>query len=271
MSGNIKDINVAFDKVVTFKVADSPMADVCFALSVRKSGSSIFNNIVAALANMNGVTFVDVAGKLFEHGVSVAQWQRSIELLKIVQPGNVYGGFRNMPFAMIESPYFKQSRKLLMVRDPRDALVSEYFSNAYSHSLPTSGSARDQMIALRESALQTNMESYIIRRAKDLKETLAEYAQVLKTYPMTIIKYEDFILDKKALIAKICDTFKWQVSSLQVSQILGWADVVPDEERPMQFIRRVTPGDHREKLSQKTIRILDEQLSEEMTALGYNV
>ena len=54
----------------------------------------------------------------------------------MIVPGRVYGGFRSMPLVFAQSELYRRSRKILLVRDPRDALVSEYFSLAYSHGLP---------------------------------------------------------------------------------------------------------------------------------------
>jgi hypothetical protein len=45
--------------------------------------------------------------------------------------------------------------------------------------------------------------------------------------------------------------------------------VIPAEENPTEFVRKVVPGDHREKLGIATIRRLDEMLADEMATFGY--
>jgi predicted HAD superfamily phosphohydrolase len=45
--------------------------------------------------------------------------------------------------------------------------------------------------------------------------------------------------------------------------------VMPAEENPAQFVRRVTPGDHLEKLDAATIAALDDILHEELRRFGY--
>jgi hypothetical protein len=50
---------------------------------------------------------------------------------------------------------------------------------------------------------------------------------------------------------------------------MGWADVLPEAERPDQFIRRVVPGDHKEKLSPAVIRQLNTRLAASMELFGY--
>jgi hypothetical protein len=45
--------------------------------------------------------------------------------------------------------------------------------------------------------------------------------------------------------------------------------VVPSEERPTAFVRRVVPGDHLEKLAPATIEELNSRFSDFLHAFGY--
>jgi hypothetical protein len=265
---------MAADRAFSYKgaayvIATGKTAGPFFVLGVRKSGSSILNSIVQAMAEMNGYRYVDVAGKLFEAGVAVAEWQADTELAGILEPGNVYGGFRDAPRAFHGSPLYRRGRKVLMVRDPRDALVSEYFSNAYSHSLPKTGESRDGMLQLRQAALQATIDEYVLSMAQPFKRTLRQYMGLVDDPSCRILRYEDVILRKAVLIASICDVFGWTLTPRQTAAILGWADVLPAEERPTEFVRRVRPGDHREKLSPAVIEQLNGCFDEELHHFGY--
>lgn len=256
-------------KGVGFTVNDGPGATAFFVLGVRKSGSSLLNNLVKALAEKNGHNFVDVAGTLFKQGVAVSDWQTDASLADILAPGNVYGGFRNAPSSLDQAPLFRDGRKVLLVRDPRDALVSEYFSNAYSHSVPVGGESREGMLKLRELALESEINHYVLEMSHSLKRTLQEFLKLERDRNCRIFRYEDVIFDKKTLISDICTFFGWRVSDHLRELMLGWADVRPSEERPTEFVRRVTPGDHREKLRPDVIAQLTSLFSEEMTRFGY--
>lgn len=260
---------VSYRDVVQYELADDGRSGPYFVLGVRKSGSSILNSMVHALADMNGRNFIDVAGKLFDAGVPVGEWQTDKALADILAPGNVYGGFRNAPRGFFGSPLFESGFKILLVRDPRDALVSEYFSNAYSHSLPQEGELRDGMLALRQSALQSSIEDYVAQMARSLKRVLREYMRVAKDPSCRLYRYEEVIFDKGALLEDVCRHFGWSISEAQKAAILGWADVRPSEERPTEFVRRVTPGDHRGKLSPSMIAKLDDMFAVEMKHFGY--
>jgi hypothetical protein len=254
---------------VPYDIADAPAGGTYFVFGIRKSGSSILNSIVAALAQRAGVNFVDVAGKLFDAGVKVSAWRADPQLARIVRPGNAYGGFRDFPEGLVGNPAFESARKVLLVRDPRDALVSEYFSNAFSHSLPQQGEGRNQMLELRKEALQSPIEEFVVHRAPEFAKTLRQYMPLLSDRATRVMKYEDFIPNKRVHIGQIAEFFGWNIDAQYVSLVLSWADVLPSEERPTEFVRKVTPGDHRDKLGRSTIDRLNELLETEMKEFGY--
>jgi len=254
---------------VEFEVADRPGAPTYFVLGVRKSGSSIVNNMLHDLAKANGVHYVDVAGTLFDAGMTVRSWQRDPELCRILLPGNLYGGFRNFPICFADHPVYRAARKVLVVRDPRDALVSEHFSDAYSHSIPQAGEQRTYMQERREKALHAPIEEHVLALAPDLKRTLQEYRAAAADPNLKIFKYKDMVLKKRDFLTRVAEHFGWQLSEQLADNILSWADVFPTKEDPTKFIRKVTPGDYREKLSPRTIAKLDKMLGDEMRFFGY--
>ena len=256
-------------KHVEFNLSDDAASPAWFVLGVRKSGSSILNSMVTALAQRQGLPFVDVPGQLFKAGFTVDDWQSDPGMAALVAGGNVYGGFRNCPIGLAGHSVYADSRKVLLVRDPRDALVSEYFSNAYSHSVPKEGDARDQMLALREQALQASIESFVIKRAPAMAQTLLEYSDAARDPNLKLYRYEEVITRKRALLESIGQHFGWQLDSGHLDKVLEWSDVVPDEENPTAFVRRVLPGDHRNKLTAQVIDRLNGLLAQPMRLFGY--
>jgi len=270
-----KDIVLAGGRSIAFDIARNPDQGAFFVLAVRKSGSTILNNIVRALAQFNGLHFVDVAGTFFEHNVMVGDWRRSAAINELIAGGNVYGGFRNMPFAFAANLQFRSSKKLLLVRDPRDALVSEYFTNAFSHPIPPPSPEGDEVTRLmarqREQALSLGIDAYMrTRKPNEMNETMLDFADLLDDPNLALLRYEDVILNKTGLIATICAHFGWTAHPDVVENILSWADVVPEQEDPTAFIRKVIPGDHRVKLSAATIAHLDMILEPSMERFGYH-
>jgi hypothetical protein len=254
-------------KGVAFTLSDDDRPSL-FVLGVRKSGSSILNNMVKALAAVHGYGVCEV-GMLFLAGLTAKDWRFDPALASLVRGGNVYCGFRDLPVGLKSAPAFVASPKVLLVRDPRDALVSTYFSDAYSHLIPAEGAGRDYMLGRRSRALSMTLEPYVLREARDMARTMMEYAPLLSDPLLKLYRYEDVIFEKRKLMESISTHFGWPIHSQGIGLILEWADVVPAKEQPTEFIRRVRPGDHKDKLSADTIGKLNEILAEPLKVFGY--
>jgi hypothetical protein len=244
-----------------------------FVLGVIKSGSSLFNSLCRDLALRNSRKFVDVAGTFFEHNVQAKTWIDDPAWLPILQPGNTYGGFRIMAPIMEKHQVFVSARKVLMVRDPRDALVSQYFSSAYSHSIPRHGNADDgsakALLNERKIALASPIDTFVLPRAKNMLNAMLSYRAVAASPTTRVFRYEDWIFRKKELIGESSRWLDLPADDDAVEQMLAWADVRPVAEDPRAFIRKVTPGDHREKLKPETIESLNEVVRPAMELFGY--
>lgn len=246
------------------------MADRAFVvLGVRKSGSSMLNSMMERVVAALKLPFVDVAGTFFKAGMPVSEWQDEPEVRRVFVPGVVYGGFRNAPRCLHGMPLYRKSPKVLLVRDPRDALVSEYFSNAFSHSVPESGEARRRILAQRERARKIGVDEYVRSRIPAFKKTLGEYRLAAGDSACRVFRYEDYITRKADLLTEICDHFGWRPSAETLRAIAAEFDEFPTEENPEKFVRSVLPGDHKRKLTGPTIAMIERRMEETAAAFGY--
>ena len=258
---------------VSFEMADEPGKAPLFVLGIRKSGSTIFNRVCGALGRLNAYHFVEVSDGFFKANIMAKTWIREPAIGGLLAGGNLYGGFRDMPLGIAGHPLFRDSRKLLLVRDPRDALVSQYFSYAFSHRIPkpteTSDEVTRALTDMRARVVAQGIDAAAVKAAPDFSRTMLGYAPLLAQATTRLLRYEDVILDKHRLLAAVCEHFGWTVSDAEAAAILRWADVRPQTEDPKAFIRKVTPGDHAEKLQPATIATLIDILAPAMAAFGY--
>jgi hypothetical protein len=266
-------ITMATGRTVTFTLPPAGDGPPTFALSVRKCGSSIFNNMAQALAEHNGYGFVDVGGTLFEQNVRALDWQEDPALADLIRPGYLFGGFRDMPTAWLKDERFMRHPKMLMVRDPRDALVSDYFSTQFSHRIPEASDGHDDMVVLastkRSIASSTRIDDWVLQEAAGFNRTMMSYAPLVDDALTKVVTYEEYIFAKEALLRLMAEHFSWRVDDGVIADILEWADVRPDAEDPHKFIRKVTPGDHREKLNRITRSRLRIRVGPSMELYGY--
>ena len=257
--------------VLSFEVRADPAEPILFALGVRKSGSSLMNMILVELAEANGVPVVLLPDAAFAAGYRYPDWNDNPDLFRLLRRGNLYAGFRDAPSGLFGRPAFKAAKKILLVRDPRDALVSEYFSSAFSHRLPDRKAEGSLIERRREEALRQSVEEYVLAQAKQLNRTIDVYKPLLRDENLKLFRYEDIIFNKPAWIRDMAAHFGWQAPDALVDAIVAKRDIRPAEERPTEFVRKVDPGDHREKLSPEGIARLNAMLSPTWRQLGYEL
>lgn len=267
------ELRVRAAEPLAFDIADGATAPPLFCLGVRKSGSTMLFKLVAFLAKRNGMNVVDIPGTMFRAGYTVRDW-RDLDLTSLIRPGNIYTGFRAHPGKLAATEAFRAARKLFLYRDPRDALVSQFFSDAYSHGLPTTrteaGVAGAQaFLRKREAARELGLERFVEQMAGPMARTLKAYEPLLSDPLCLSLRYEDVILQKRDLIEKILVHFGWTCAEADRESIISQLDVVPKVESERSFVRRVVPGDHREKLSAEAIARLDGTLAPVLARFGY--
>jgi hypothetical protein len=232
-----------------------------FVLGIRKSGSTLFNRLAIAMARRYAVPWVDIGGGFFQKDVKAGDWIGDPAVGTLLQRGYMYGGFRTAYAHFRESEVYRTGRKVLLVRDPRDALVSQYFSTLKTHSLPSAeggaGGAAEQLLKQREAAQQQTVDDYVLLNARSFRRTLEGYLPLLDDPLLEIYRYEDVIQAKEPWIRRMLKALDLPMHKGFIERLVTENDVQPSSEDTSKFIRKVTPGDHTEKLRAPTIEALD--------------
>jgi hypothetical protein len=238
---------------------------LCF--SHHKAGSSMLDAIIRRLSEAVGLKFVSIASSLFQRGDDIALMRLD---LPWPERGYCYGGFRRYPSSPV--PLIKTAKTILLVRDPRDAVVSHYFSVRESHHLPPKDSmVRRTMLARREYAQSVSIDQWVIENCGTAGEELAGYvAQGFLARPnVAIHRYEDVIYRKREWIEEMIRWLGWQVPEAVVDKLLSEIDVFPDAPANDRHVRQVHPGNHRVLLKPETCASLDRSLKFPLEAFGY--
>ena len=242
-----------------------------FAFSLPKAGSVLLDSIMQGLSSTLGLTYVSIMGEYFNIGLRAQQFPESTSRI-FLERGYCYGGFRFIP-PRFEIPILKSAKSVLLVRDPRDMLVSHYFSTKTSHPAP-SGTLKTGMkdVPLREVAQRLAIDEYVLDFAKFYLRHMSRYIEAIRQDQgnFRIYRYEDVIFNKRAWIADMCDAFDWPVPNSTINDIADRNDVIPSSEDQAKHIRQATPGDYKRKLQPETIERLTEMLAKELDYFGYN-
>jgi hypothetical protein len=187
---------------------------------------------------------------------------------RFVPRGYCFAGFRTFP-EYLEEFDLSSFKKILLIRDPRDMIVSHYFSQKISHDLPP-GELGAKLKAIRSSLNRKTIDQYALESAAGVRRKYAQYQQAVFDSNLKLYRYEDVIFSKRKWLASVLEFVGIDMPMEAINRIADRQDFRPKVEDPGRHIRRVTPGDHRNKLQQETILELNQVFAEVLERFGYS-
>jgi len=242
--------------------------------SLHKAATQYTKSILRRCASENGMTPVFLPDYGFNTKFPYLDLLSAAEMEKyqhIFKPAgylySVFGG-------MIEGvPELEQYILVFLVRDPRDLLVSEYYSLAYSHGVPDKrGDKYEQFLKLRRAAQSMTIDDHVVARCENTYEVLHRYKTLLMDrYPKVhITRYEDMTADFRSWLRDLLDSCRLEISRELLQSLLEESERLrPKEEDIRRHIRKGRPGDYKEKLRAETIDYLNGRLSPMLEVFGY--
>ena len=264
---------VLLDSSSTIEInLDKPAAiDAFFIFGIHKCGSSLLNKLMVDICRINQIPDVPIPELAFEQSIPTEAWDNCADLNSTILDGYCHRGYRHFPMFLAENKILNQRKKILLVRDPRDAIISAYFSFAKSHILPESGKLLDDMLKTRENMNRTKIESFCVAQAPGVKAAFDRFHDYLNNDELLkVYRYEDVIFDKENWIKDILNYLGLTLKPVQIQRIAERHNIVPQAENASQHIRKVKPGDHVEKLTPECIARLNELLAPVLDRYNYS-
>jgi len=244
-------------------ISDNPERDSVLLFSLPKAGTILLNTLAKELVHNVGLRNVNVAAELFKFGIwSEDDFPPSVSDV-FLSKGYCYGGITSFPNEYKIS-IFGKVKSILLVRDPRDMLVSSYYSVRYSHPEPGTANGNKMKMPGREAVQKVEIDEYVINMMRWYQSKMMKYKQVMQTNTLRLFRYEDVIYDKEKWVKDICEHFDWDIPINIQRQIVAKNDIIPSHEDKMKHVRQVHPGNYKKKLKVETIRKLEETFAEEM-------
>lgn len=175
---------------------------------------------------------------------------------------------------MIEGiPQLEKYKIVLVTRDPRDLLVSGYYSIAYSHSVPSkSGDKYAGFMEQRREARQLTVDEYVIAESDKVYNQYLRYQHLLlDRYPnVHVVSYEQMVADFGGWLKDLLDYCELEISASLFDSIMQEnAQLIPKKENIHKHLRKGQPGDYRAKLRPDTVEQLDMKFAPVLARFGY--
>lgn len=243
-----------------------------FLFSSIKAGSTLLNKMIRQYCDAISQAVVDIPGQVFASGELLHKVNFKNTSNIFFKDGYGFIGWRSF-WHQIPAERLENCRNILLVRDPRDRLVSLYFSLAYSHQIPNKGEARIHQLQKREEALQLNdINDWVLSSSRNVEVVRNGQMQYMTRLPASttrIYRYEDVIFKKLEWMEDMIKYLDLPRDRTIMEEVVSKHDVRVAGERQGQHIRQVTPGNYLKHLREDVIDFLNVEYREILQSFGY--
>jgi hypothetical protein len=244
--------------------------------SLNKAATQYTGKILTQCAVENGMVPVNIHGYAFHTNFPYLDHLTVEEMEKyqhIFKPnGYLYSVFGGMIEGISELEKYKI---VLMIRDFRDVLVSEYYSTAHSHIAPDKqGNKYDFFVKQRKKAKESSIDEYAVAESDRIYNTLLRYKTLLiDKYPnVYVTKYEEMINDFRGWLDNLLYNCELSIRHDFFTALLERNERIrPKGEDIHRHIRKGKSGEYKEKLKQETIEFLNAKFSPMLLTFGYEL
>lgn len=182
---------------------------------------------------------------------------------------SVFGGF-------IEGiPDFESYKVVLVVRDPRDILVSKYFSRRFIHEVPIEESGKQQrFLKRREIASKMEIDEFVLMEKEGVLQNFEKYTnQLIDKYThIHVTSYEKMIGSFDVWLKELIEYCELEVDQSLFNELVSQQNrKKPKSEDIYNHDRKGVHGDYLEKLKPETIGELNRYFDKYLNKFGYQI
>jgi len=240
-----------------------------FFITLHKCASTLFADHI--LPQSQNYLHCDYASKIFNnlpYDLPLDFSQKNM----IYGPIRVHTDFtssvpRHVVLPLLQPELYKTMHAIFLVRDPRDVLVSRYYSLLNTHVKGKTPESQKTISYLKDSTSALSIDEYVLSESHMIEQC---YRIIIFLYQnckqATLLKYEDMIHDFEVFYSQLdsvlClpQTLKQEIYEQSRPQI---------KETPVNHKRSGKTEGYKEKLQHRTIECLNQIYSRVLPALGY--
>jgi hypothetical protein len=239
--------------------------DSFYLFAMHKSGSTLLNKMMNSALTAARIPQIAIPDVAFAAGLPENNILNADDI--VFERGYCYRGFRIFP-SYLRSFDLSKKKKILLVRDPRDMIVSYYFSMSQSHVIPDTGPVRDELMTMRDVTRSLSIDDFCIDNSGKFLNEFESYQSVLQG-EHRLYRYEDVVFNKLDWLNDMLWYLGLALNPDDRRRIAEENDIRPAIERPNEHIRQVTPGNHRKHLNEITIESMNCGFKDILDQFGY--
>lgn len=256
-------------------IAGEQRPDSCLFFTIHKCASTFVNRLLRVLSERSGYDLHDYESVIWKLGDQIKAesayqplFERHYDQLFRLR-GEIYGPQRKP----LDFPGRDGFKHIFFLRDPRDVLVSAYYSFGFSHALPLNTSARDKFESVREKIRTEGIDAYALRASDEwVLGVYQGYQQIRETAPKNIfLTYDEFRLDTGSFIDRIAGFLEIQLPSDRRATLIAAASPVRKQEDIHAHRRSGKSRQYLTQLKPETVEALNAKFAEVLEYWGDGV
>jgi hypothetical protein len=255
--------------------------------TTHKAGSMLLHGVLRDICDLNRIAYYSPN----QSGSKKIPFDRVFSGEDFIAERN--GCFGALRF-YVPSKALADANIILHLRDPRDMLTSMFFSYCFMHPAKYPGEVEPNT-GYRKAVAEAGIDKFVLDLSDEnylqyrgdygtgcnfganigsVRHRYDIYLKEIMDRPNTVVvSYEEMVLDFTSWLRKVVHAFALNDPEKTYTEImLRYSDSVkPEEEENVRsHKRKVTPGDHKEKLRPETIAELNVRFSDVLDLLGYS-
>lgn len=266
LTRKLRDVSLATPMLLRWLLRKHKYESVYF-YTFHKCASTLFSSYL--LRNIDGLRHIDYANQMYHRDhvrVVFKKMGYVIGPIRISAPSDL-DVYKYLIAPACRPEFVRDKIAIFLVRDPRDILVSSYFSFGFTHGSSPVEKVRRNQEADRDTIQMQTLDQYVSGEAEQLAKLFELAYGLAKTCERSIVlKYEDMVTNFDIFSADLCRYLTIGPSVLQH---------VFEESRPrlaedMSAHRRFgRPGAFESKLSHDTMVNVSAKLEKALELFKY--
>ncbi len=244
--------------------------------SMNKAATQYVKSILSRCAVDAGMCPVHFSGYAFHSDFPYLENLSADEMKKYQYLFKPVGYLYSVFGSMIEDiPHLEDFYIVLMIRDPRDILVSKYYSNAISHPLPDRKSDKyDSWTERRAFAQRASINEFVIAESDKVLSIYERYIDLLVNRNIIhyLATYETMTSDFEGWLKSLLAYCELNPSDRLFNRLLKeQKEMASQKENQQSHNRKGVAGDFRNRLDEITVKTLNARFAHVLTTFNYEI